>query len=119
MYGLNFFLFSQLHPFHLAIDSNMFIVQAGAAVRKLMPDLVGKQFYHCFELRRPRLQPTFDAIQQAKNAAFLLTCNDGQISLKGQMLLDEKRALLFLSGRQSARAPRCFVVTILLLVIFR
>jgi class 3 adenylate cyclase len=93
----------------------MFIVQAGGAVRKIIPDVVGKKFYHCFELRRPRLQPTFDDIRQAKNAAFLLTCHNGQISLKGQMLLDEKRALLLFVGApivESAAVLRRYQLTL-------
>jgi class 3 adenylate cyclase len=98
MYGLNFSQFSQLHPFHLIIDADMFIVQAGTALRKIMPDLIGKKFYDCLELRRPRLKAKFDDMRGAKNAAFLIACNDMQISLKGQMLLDERRQLLLFVG---------------------
>jgi guanylate cyclase soluble subunit beta len=98
MYGLSFSQFSRLHPFHLVIDADMFIVQAGAGLRKVIPEVTGKKFYQYFELRRPRLKPRFDEIREAKNAAFLIACTSMQISLKGQMLLDENRKLLFFAG---------------------
>jgi hypothetical protein len=83
MYGLSFSQFSRLHPFHLVIDADMFIVQAGAALRKVIPDVTGKKFYHYFELKRPRLKPSFDDIREARNAAFLIACTPMQINLKG------------------------------------
>ena len=98
MYGLNFAQFSRLHTFHLVIDANMFIVQAGTALRKVIPDITGKKFYNYFELRRPRLKPSFDDIRDARNAAFLIDCSAAPITLKGQMLLDEQRKLLFFIG---------------------
>src|SRR5262245_16887011 len=98
MYGLNFSQLSRLHPFHLVVDADMFIVQAGAGLRKVIPEITGRKFYQYFELRRPRLKPSFDDIKEAKNAAFLVACSSMQISLKGQMLLDEQRKLLFFVG---------------------
>jgi class 3 adenylate cyclase len=98
MSGLGFAQLSKLHPFHLVIDSDMFIVQAGTALRKIIPTLIGKKFYHHFELRRPRLKLSFDDIREAKDAAFLVACKNMQIDLKGQVLLDEHRKLLFFVG---------------------
>ena len=103
MYGLNFAQFSRLHTFHLVIDANMFIVQAGTALRKVIPDITGKKFYNYFELRRPRLKPSFDDIRDARNAAFLIDCSAAPITLKGQMLLDEQRKLLFFIGTPIVR----------------
>jgi heme-NO-binding protein len=71
MYGLNFSQFSRLHPFHLIIDANMLIVQAGAALRKILPDVTGKKFYHYFELKRPGLKPQLRKYQPSEECLLL------------------------------------------------
>jgi class 3 adenylate cyclase len=98
MYGLNFRQFARIHPFHLVIDADMHIVQAGTALRKICTDLIGKKFYQHFEIVRPRLTLRFETIREAENAAFLLGCPSLQMNLKGQMLVDESRRLLFFLG---------------------
>jgi Heme NO binding associated len=109
MYGLNFRQFARIHPFHLVIDADMLIVQAGTALRKLIADLVGRKFYQRFEIVRPRLALRFENIREAENAAFLLACPSLQMNLKGQMLTDESRKLLFSLARHLLKARQCFV----------
>lgn len=105
MYGLSFSQLATLHPFHLAIDHNMCIVQAGTAFRKIQSTLTGRPFDSYFELYRPRFEPTFENISSARNAAFLITCDKGRLQLKGQMILDQQRDLIFFIGAPVIRGP--------------
>jgi len=91
--------FALLHPFHLVMDEQMVLRQMGPAIPKLVPGLqVGEPFASCFQVQRPRMQATYDAVREMQRAAFLLECLANGVILKGQMLVDEPRRVILFVG---------------------
>jgi class 3 adenylate cyclase len=91
--------FALLHPFHLVMDEHMVLKQMGPAIPKLVPGLQsGQPFANCFQVQRPRIQPSFDAIREMRRTAFLLECLANGVILKGQMLVDEPRRMILFVG---------------------
>jgi class 3 adenylate cyclase len=91
--------FALLHPFHLVMDEQMVLRQMGPAIPKLVPGLqAGEPFASCFQVQRPRIQPTYDAVRVMQRAAFLLECLANGVILKGQMLVDEPRRMILFVG---------------------
>ena len=91
--------FALLHPFHLVMDEQMVLRQMGPAIPKLVPGLqAGEPFASCFQVQRPRIQPTYDAVRVMQRAAFLLECLANGVVLKGQMLVDEARRMILFVG---------------------
>ena len=77
--------FALLYPFHLVMDEQM-----GPAIPQLVPGLqIGEPFAGWFQVQRPRIQPTYDAVRVLQRAALLLECLANGVILKGQMLVDE------------------------------
>ncbi len=91
--------FALIHPFHMVMDDRLDLQQVGPAIMKLAPNLkLGSPLTDYFEIRRPRVSPTLDAIGELQQIAFLLQCVDNEITLKGQMLVDKARRLIFFVG---------------------
>jgi len=91
--------FALLHPFHLVIDEQMVLRQMGPAIPQLVPGLrAGEPFANRFQVQRPRIQPTYDAVRAMQRAAFLLECLANGVILKGQMLVDEPRRMILFVG---------------------
>src|SRR4030065_1661593 len=73
--------------------------QMGPEIPKLVPGLqVGEPFASCFQVQRPRIQPTYDVVRAMQRAAFLLECLANGVILKGQMLVDEPRRIILFVG---------------------
>jgi len=92
--GIDRFLTMEQYPQEvthaLVMDEQMVLRQIGPAIPKLVPCLqVGEPFASCFQVQRPRIQPTYDAVRAMQRAAFLLECLANGVNLKGQMLVDE------------------------------
>jgi class 3 adenylate cyclase len=99
MYSPSFEQFVLMHPFHLVIDQQMILKQIGPAIPKLISGLrAEKPFTDFFQIYRPRINPAFTAIAEARRSAFLLHCLNNEVILKGQMLVDEPRQLIFFIG---------------------
>jgi len=91
--------FSLIQPFHMVMDDRMVLQQVGPAIEKLAPTLqLGAPLTDFFEIRRPRLSPSLEAIAEMQQTVFLLQCIDSEITLKGQMLVDDSRRLIFFIG---------------------
>jgi class 3 adenylate cyclase len=91
--------FARIQPFHLVMDDQMVLQQVGPGIKKLAPTLrLGAPFTDFFEIRRPHVDLTLEAIQGMQQTVFLLQCVDGEITLKGQMLVDDSRRLIFFVG---------------------
>ena len=94
--GLSSDLFITAFPFHVAFDRDMRIVQAGRVLRRLCPKLSpGSPLHQLFEISRPRIQFTFEAIREQSQSLFILESLDTRLRLKGQMLPDDRRGVVF------------------------
>ena len=85
-YGLPPEAFGLAFPFHLVLDHQLQIVQAGYTLQRLYPDLQGKFLGDLFHIRRPVVSLTFEALCNHQNSVFLLESLQNQMRLKGQML---------------------------------
>jgi len=91
--------FARIQPFHMVIDNRMLLQQVGQAIPKLVPGLqIGAPFTDFFQISRPRITPTLEAVEEMQQSAFLLRCVENGVILKGQMLVDESRRLIFFVG---------------------
>ena len=91
--------FALIHPFHMVIDNRMLLQQVGPAIPKLVPGLqIGAPLTDFFQISRPRISPTLEAVEEMQQSAFLLRCIENGVILKGQMLVDESRRLIFFVG---------------------
>ena len=97
-YGLPPPMFAAAFPFHLALDRDARIVQMGAVLGRLCPQGVGGEFDACFEILRPQVAPTFDALGAETNTVFILKARRGGLQLKGQMVPSPESGVLFFLG---------------------
>lgn len=83
--------FEKLFPFHLAVDQDLRVVQAGPAIEKAVnASLVGRRLTEVFDIARPAdLQPTQIQLKQAEGTLFVLRARGSGLQLKGQWLPDE------------------------------
>eukprot|EP00878_Enallax_costatus_P026891 GHUV01028902.1.p1 GENE.GHUV01028902.1~~GHUV01028902.1.p1 ORF type:complete len:767 (+),score=239.67 GHUV01028902.1:298-2598(+) len=81
-------LFYELHPFHLILDASMHLVQAGPAIKRVVPDMqMGRHIRDHFRCKHPRhVQLDFQQLQQHTNNSFVLEARKSLLVLKGQML---------------------------------
>ena len=96
--GLEPQVFANVFPFHLAINRQIEIVQAGEVIQRICPDLrVGHRLERHFHFARPRIVVSFEAICMELQSIFVLKALQGDMQLKGQMVqLKEHEILLFL-----------------------
>ncbi|GLI65462.1 hypothetical protein VaNZ11_008812 [Volvox africanus] len=79
--------FYSLFPFHILMDRQCCIVQAGSALTRLFPELAfGAPLADIFQLRHPYIALEYDTIISELNNAFLLKAKATGLELKGQML---------------------------------
>src|SRR4030067_1853203 len=96
--------FALIHPFHMVIDNRMLLQQVGPAIPKLVPGLqIGAPLTDFFQISRPRISPTLEAVEEMQQSAFLLRCVENGVILKGQMLVDESRRLIFFVRSEERR----------------
>lgn len=85
-YGLPPTAFGLAFPFHLVLNQQLEIIQAGHTLQRLYPQILGRVLGEIFHVRRPVIALTFDALYSHQNAIFLLEARQNQMRLKGQML---------------------------------
>lgn len=85
-YGLPPDAFGLAFPFHMVLNPNLEIIQAGSTLQRLYPQVQGRLLSDIFQIRRPLISPTFEAISTCHDSVFLLQAVENQIRLKGQML---------------------------------
>jgi two-component system, NtrC family, sensor kinase len=93
-------LFSAVFPFHLVLDANLAIVQAGAVLQRIFGDrLLDQPLTAVFEIHRPKLkQLTLDDFKRHLKSLFILHGRDSAIQLKGQVVYAEADGLLYFLG---------------------
>ncbi|HUG84325.1 MAG TPA: EAL domain-containing protein [Euzebya sp.] len=85
-------------PFHLVLDRDLRVVQAGKSVRALYPQLVvGAPLEAFFALTSPKVTATFEAFCERSRSLFLLH-GPNDITLRGQMLHDADADVLVFVG---------------------
>ncbi|MFN8495810.1 MAG: ATP-binding protein [Caldilineaceae bacterium] len=93
-FGLPPQAFSQAFPFHLLLNQALKVVQMGAVLQRLYPQLSGEFLGNSFCIRRPLIPLTFEAILANQNAVYLLESTENQMRLKGQMLYMEANQVI-------------------------
>jgi len=95
--GLSPDLFVTAFPFHVVFDRDMRVLQAGRVLHRLCPKLSpGTLLHQHFEINRPHIQFTFEAIREQSQSLFLLeSLQDRALVLKGQMLPNDRRGVMF------------------------
>jgi PAS domain S-box-containing protein len=101
--------FAALFPFHLVIDRDMKILQAGGVLQRILEPIliVGSSLEEHFHVNRPKCPVSFAAINQhtrsskegASPSLFLLQSHHKEMQLKGEMVyLEASDHLLFLGS---------------------
>lgn len=91
--------FGLAFPFHMVLDSKLTVIQAGNTLLRLYPHLAGSLLSDTFQIRRPLIESTFEALCAHHRSVFLLQACENQMWLKGQMLpLDETGIVAFLGS---------------------
>ncbi len=93
-------LFSAVFPFHLVLDTNLAIVQAGEVLQRICGEtLLQRPLNDLFEVQRPRLkQLTLDDVKKHLKSLFILHGRSNDLQLKGQVVYHEAADLLFFLG---------------------
>jgi two-component system, NtrC family, sensor kinase len=99
-YSLSPELFSAVFPFHLVLDANLTIVQAGAVLERIFGDrLLHQSLTDVFEVQRPKLkQLTLDDFKKHLKSLFILYGRQSEVQLKGQVVYLEDRDVLCFLG---------------------
>ena len=88
-------------PFHLVLDRDLRIAQAGTSIQRLHRDaMVGTVFTELFEVATPKIANSFDAFVSRPRSLFLLrSLTKPGLLLRGQMLHDPAaRCLVFVGS---------------------
>jgi diguanylate cyclase (GGDEF)-like protein len=87
-------------PFHLVLDRNLRVLQAGGSIQRLHgQELVGAGFTEHFRVATPRVKATFDAMIVSPRALFLLeSLTTPGLMLRGQVLHEQGSDCLFFVG---------------------
>ena len=86
-----------LFPFHVALERNMEVCQAGQVITRLCPKLKpGQDFRDLFMIERPPIPAEFDAIVENQSQLYLVRSKDTGILFRGQMVyLAQQEVILF------------------------
>ena len=93
-------LFAAAFPFHLVLDRDLRVLQAGPSLQRLCPAAVGGvPLEEIFVVTTPRSAKTFEAMAARSRSIFLLrAAADRNVTLRGQMLHDDVDDVLFFVG---------------------
>eukprot|EP00198_Chlamydomonas_reinhardtii_P011701 XP_001701038.1 guanylate cyclase [Chlamydomonas reinhardtii] len=81
--------FYQLFPFHLLLDRSCRVVQAGAMLERLLPELRGQSgvpLGDVFQLKHPHRPLDFETVTRELDNIFVLKAHVSGLELKGQMV---------------------------------
>ncbi|MBN3910278.1 MAG: response regulator [Nostoc sp. NMS1] len=93
--------FAALFPFHLVIDREMKIVQAGEVLQRILEpiNILNSSLEEHFRINRPNCLVSFEAICQQTRSLFLLQSHHKEMQLKGQIVyLEDGNHLVFLGS---------------------
>lgn len=92
-------LFSNAFPFHLVLNRDREVLQAGEVLRRVVPTaLVGSQIEEHFQINRPTIEFEFDAIKKQSRSLFILESLHNGMQIKGQMMCVEDQDIIFFLG---------------------
>ncbi|HTL88210.1 MAG TPA: ATP-binding protein [Leptolyngbya sp.] len=93
-------LLSKLFPFHLVLNHQRQIVQAGEVIQRISPiELLNSGFDQHFRISRPKITCEIEAIKKHERSLFLLQSVHNDMYLKGQMIaLDDPEVIIFLGS---------------------
>ncbi len=92
-------LIGKLFPFHVAFDRRLCVVQFGNSLKKVCEGVsAGQHFAELFSISRPKLAPTFEALQRASTATFFLQSVSKRIRMRGQIVYEPESDLLVFVG---------------------
>lgn len=88
IYSMPASLFYDLHPFHLLLDRECRLLQAGAAVKRVAPSLVpGEPIVRHARLQHPpQMVWDYGEILKRGKSCFLVLLREAMVTLKGQMV---------------------------------
>ncbi|HKX44586.1 MAG TPA: ATP-binding protein [Burkholderiaceae bacterium] len=91
--------FAAAFPFHIVLDDEFRVLQTGAVLRRLCPELTeGIVLCDHFALERPVLQRMdFDAVQRHRKSLFVLRHKGGALKLRGEIVV-QGRHLYYLGS---------------------
>lgn len=99
MLGLNHDLLERAFPFHLALDKNLQIVQAGKSIQNFLDEAIDDSaFTQQFEILRPRISPSFELFSRIAGQAVTAKLLNSGLTFRFQILYDQDATLLFLVG---------------------
>ena len=86
-------------PFHFVMDRDLQIIQAGDVLQRVcFGTLVGSSIERYFQVHRPKVNLSFDAIKKQLKSIFILQSQYNEMILKGQMMYLEEKDVLFFLG---------------------
>lgn len=85
-FGLSPQQLKEAFPFHLVMNHELLIVQAGDVLQRISQITPGGKFEDYFQIVRPFIAPVFESIQQETQSVFILESKAGALRLKGQMM---------------------------------
>jgi signal transduction histidine kinase/CheY-like chemotaxis protein len=90
--------FAAAFPFHIVLDERLCVLQTGAVLARLCPQLTeGAALGHHFDVQRPILQQLdFDALRRHRKSLFVLRHRGGNLRLRGEIVAQGQ--LLFFLG---------------------
>jgi len=93
-------LLDEAFPFHLVLNRELLVVQAGPSARKMHPaGVVGLPLAELFDVATPKTACAFDSIVASPRSLFLLASRTRPgLLLRGQMLHDPEVDCLFFVG---------------------
>jgi len=91
--------FASAFPFHIALDAKLKVLQTGAVLRRLCPELNGgASLEEYFKVQRPVIERLdYDSIHLHEKSLFLMQHRLGSLRLRGQFIVQDLR-LIFLGS---------------------
>jgi len=100
--------FVEAFPFHMVLDSNLTILQAGPALVKVCPHAVpGENFAAHWKIDRPmKMVPSYYKMKDLQNAIFIITyAHDESLEFKGQFTFFSANESCTLNGPYTPNQP--------------
>jgi PAS domain S-box-containing protein len=98
-WGLSPDSLDQVWPFHLVLDQDMSIRQAGSAMRRLGPRmLTGQGLEDVLDVVSPRGAVSWESLKSRPRSLFVMKLKQTDVTLRGQMLYDDAGQVITFLG---------------------
>lgn len=89
-------LFAKAFPFHMILNREQDIVQAGEVLQRITPEaLINSKFEKHFQINRPSVTFDFETVKKKTRSLFILQFLHKDIQFKGQVMYQEEQDVLF------------------------